>query len=180
MSIAKTERGLKVMKDRSVPLTPRQRSVFILVDGRRTLEDLLAASAALGATREDIEKLFELGLVARAAAPASAAPGPAPVPSPAAAPVVAPAAPVAPATAGQTDQIAQPAGDGDARTPAQRYQEAYLVASQLTASLGLRGFRLNLAVEAARSYEDLLALAPRIRDAVGPEKYAALGRALGA
>ena len=37
-----------------------------------------------------------------------------------------------------------------------RYQSAYPLATKLTASLGLRGFRLNLAVEAAGSYEELL------------------------
>jgi hypothetical protein len=66
----------------------------------------------------------------------------------------------------------------DERSPQQRYQDAYPLATKITASLGLRGFRLNLAVEAATSYEALLALAPKIRDAVGPEKFAALGKAL--
>jgi len=35
----------------------------------------------------------------------------------------------------------------------ERYAEAYPIATQLTADLGLRGFRLNLAVEAALDYE---------------------------
>ncbi len=154
MSIAKTEVGLQVMKDRSVSLTPRQRSVFILIDGRRTLEDILAASAAIGASREDIDHLFALGLVTDAA------------------PSLTPA-----------EQAAAEARDAanrqhNARPPAQRYQEAYPIATRLTAALGLRGFRLNLAVEAAGNYEQLLELAPRIREAVGPEKYRPLGDAL--
>ena len=45
--------------------------------------------------------------------------------------------------------------------------------------LGLRGVRLNLAVEGATSYEDLLALSPKIRDAVGVDKFAPLAKALG-
>jgi hypothetical protein len=49
----------------------------------------------------------------------------------------------------------------------------------LTGGLGLRGFRLNLAVEGTSSYEELLALAPKIRASVGPEKAAILDRALG-
>ena len=52
------------------------------------------------------------------------------------------------------------------------------MATQLTASLGLRGFRLNLAVEAASGYDDLLALLPKIQAAVGNEKCAGLERAL--
>ena len=72
---------------------------------------------------------------------------------------------------------AAPAAASD-RSAQQRYQDAYPVATQLTASLGLRGFRLNLAVEGAGSFEKLLELAPKIRDAVGPEKYASLDKAL--
>jgi hypothetical protein len=63
--------------------------------------------------------------------------------------------------------------------PQQRYATAYPIATRLTAGLGLRGVRLNLAVEAATSYEELLALSPRIRDAVGPLKFAPLAAALG-
>jgi hypothetical protein len=51
-----------------------------------------------------------------------------------------------------------------------RYKRAYPLAAQLTSSLGLRGFRLNLAVEAAGNLEQLRALTPKIREAVGPEK----------
>lgn len=154
MSIAKTETGLQVLKDRSVPLTPRQRSVFILVDGRRSLPELLAASAAMGVSQEDVEQLFALGLITDSAPQASAA--------------------------GQVTAMALDGGvdEQPARSPMQRYQDAYPIATRLTASLGLRGFRLNLAVEAAGNYEQLLELAPRIREAVGPEKFVPLDRAL--
>lgn len=64
------------------------------------------------------------------------------------------------------------------RTPRQRYAAAYPLATRLTASLGLRGFTLNLAVEAAQGYEDLLALLPRIQDAVGQAACAELAQAL--
>jgi hypothetical protein len=64
------------------------------------------------------------------------------------------------------------------RTPQERYAEAYPIATRLTASLGLRGFRLNLAVEGALNYEQLLEVAPKIRDAVGADKFAPLDSAL--
>lgn len=143
MIVVKTDAGQQVLKDRSVALTPRQRSAFILFDGKRTAAEVLAASAGMGVTADDVQKLFELGLI-------EALPGD---PGPAA---------------------AAPSG----RTAQQRYQDAYPVAAQLTAGLGLRGFRLNLAVEAAGNYEQLAELAPKIREAVGPEKYAPLDRAL--
>lgn len=58
------------------------------------------------------------------------------------------------------------------------YSKAYPIATCLTAGLGLRGFRLNLAVEAAGDLDKLKELAPRIREAVGPEKFLALENAL--
>ena len=148
MLIFKTESGHRVMKDRSVPLTPRQRSAFIMCDGKRTLEDVLAATAPTGVTRADIDHLFELGLVTADALPAAAA---------------------EPESAPPQSAVV---------TPQERYARAYPLAIQLTSALGLRGFRLNLAVEAATSYEQLLEVGPRIRDAVGAERYRPLEKIL--
>jgi hypothetical protein len=158
MIFAKTEVGQQVLKDRSIPLTPRQRSAFIMFDGKRSLADVLAATKAMGIVAEDVQKLVELGLLEEMA---SANPAPVPAPTPSSAPES------APALAGTSGRSAQ-----------QRYQDAYPIATRLTASLGLRGFRLNLAVEAASSYEQLLELAPKIGAAVGPEQYAPLAKAL--
>jgi len=68
--------------------------------------------------------------------------------------------------------------EGSGRSPKERYQAAYPIATELTAGLGLRGFRLNLAVEGAGSFEDLAALAPKIREAVGDAKFERLDKAL--
>jgi hypothetical protein len=67
------------------------------------------------------------------------------------------------------------AGSGSA---AERYLAAKPIATELTASLGLRGFRLNLAVEAASGYDELLALLPKIQGAVGPNACQRLEDAL--
>ena len=143
---AKTASGQQVLKDRSVTLTPRQRAAFILIDGKRSVDDVLIATSAAGVTRADIELLFQLGVVA----------------------------------AGGTQPVTPSANDETPRhaTPQERYKAAYPVATRLTAGMGLRGVRLNLAVEAAGSFEDLRALAPRILDAVGAEKFAELDAAL--
>ncbi len=154
MSIVKTEAGQRVLKDRSVPLTPRQRSVFILIDGKRTMPEVLAASAAMGVSDEDLERLFELGLIADEE-------------------------PVLSAEEVAVASVREDAlRERQARSPMQCYQDAYPIATRLTAALGLRGFRLNLAVEAAGNHEQLLALAPRIKEAVGADKYAPLEEAL--
>jgi hypothetical protein len=185
MILVKTEAGLRVLRDRSVALTPRQRSAFILCDGKRSVEEVLQSGMGVG--REDIDRMVELGLLgplaAVAAAPGVAAPAPmrvAPAPAAAApaatalvaAPVAAPVAPAAAAAA-----TAAPAA-GAARSNQQRYKDAYPIATQLTGALGLRGFRLNLSVEGTSNYEQLLALLPKIEQAVGPEKAAPLHRAL--
>ncbi len=154
MLIVKTDLGHRVLKDRSVALTPRQRSALILFDGQRTLDQVLQTTAATGVTREDVDKLLELGLVMDS--------------NP------------------EQTRVEQAAAKAQAdaiehhkhRTPQERYAEAYPIATALTAGLGLRGFRLNLAVEAATTYEKLLEVAPKIRDAVGPEKYKPLDNAL--
>ncbi len=65
-----------------------------------------------------------------------------------------------------------------ARSAQERYRDAYPVAVALTGKLGLSGFRLNLSVEAATSFDQLAAVAPKIRDAVGPQAYVPLEQAL--
>jgi hypothetical protein len=53
-----------------------------------------------------------------------------------------------------------------------------VLATRLTASLGLRGFMLNLSVESAAGYDDLLKLFPKIQAAVGEKAARELERAL--
>lgn len=154
MIIVKTEAGLRVLKDRSVPLTPRQRSAFILVDGKRTLDQLLAATALAGVTREDFERLFEAGLVADANPQETAS------------------------RLAAVQAAAEEVHRHKTRTPWQRYAEAYPLAVRLAAGLGVLGAQLNLDVEAVASFEELQALAPRLLAAVGPGAFAALDFAL--
>jgi hypothetical protein len=52
------------------------------------------------------------------------------------------------------------------------------MATKLTASLGLRGFMLNLAVEGASGFDELVTLLPKIQEAVGAKPCMALERAL--
>jgi len=177
MILVKTQAGQQIFKDRSVRLTPRQRSAFILFDGKRTIGDVLDAGMGIG--QDDIDQMVELGMLGEvgdssepSANSANVVPsqpaGLAVVLNKAAAPVavsgVAAASPVPVAATGRSTQL--------------RYQEAYPIATRLTAGLGLRGFRLNLSVEGATTYEQLAALAPKIKAAVGDEKADPLERAL--
>jgi hypothetical protein len=161
--LVKTDAGVQVMKDRSIALSPRQRSAFILFDGRRTLDQVLDATAATGVSRDDIEQLVSFGLLAE--------------PAPARAEVEAEAE--EPHFSADTVPMGLPlAPQHLRRPPRQRYAEAYPIAVQLASGLGLRGERLTIAVEGASTYEQLVALAPKIREAVGPEKFLPLGLAL--
>ncbi|MCA0324977.1 MAG: hypothetical protein LCH89_05155 [Proteobacteria bacterium] len=170
MIYGKTELGLHVLKDRhAATITQRQRSILILFDGKRTLDAVLQATAGLGATPEDVQVLVDGGLVVPADAGHTSAP----------------AAPQAPSNFGElapASGFSSTLGPLDLPTDIEerqrRYRAAYPIATQLTAQLGLRGFRLNLAVEAAEGYEGLLELMPKIREAIGDARVKPLQRAL--
>ncbi len=154
MKLIKTETGQQAFKERSALFSPRQRSAFILFDGVKSLDQVLAAAAGLGVTAADVDHMVAQGFLKMELGPD---------------PVTAPGAPAAAAV-----DAAPPSN----RTPQERYSDAKPLATKLTASLGLRGFMLNLSVESAAGYDDLLALLPKIQDAVGTKACRDLERAL--
>lgn len=143
MTLAKTDAGLRMLRDRASGLSPRQRAALILFDGQRSLADVLAATAPGGVTRADIDRLVDLGLVAELA-----------------------------------EHFPSFSDSGPGGLDRDRYLQVYAIAIALTTELGGKWGNLNLAVEAANNLEELQALAPRIRAAVGPMKYARLEAAL--
>ncbi len=156
MKLIKTETGQQAFKERSPLFSARQRTAFIMFDGHKTVEQVLAAAGGLGLSPEDVEHMVAHGFLAPAAGEAV----------------------LAEAKAVQ-DGAAQAVADSFKVHSAQdRYQQAKPLATKLTAALGLRGFRLNLAVESASGYEELLALLPKIREAVGVKACEDLERAL--
>ncbi len=169
MVLVKTPAGQEALKHRHGSLSSRQRSAFILFDGKRTTGEILAATAAMGITQDDVQAMIAQGLLAPVGGQ---------MPAAAANPVAGPATPaLAEAPATDLGTVASPV-EGSGRSPMERYQAAYPIATELTAGLGLRGFRLNLAVEGAGSFEGLAALAPKIREAVGDAKFERLDKAL--
>jgi hypothetical protein len=173
MKHKKTELGKQLFQERNITLSFRQRSAFILFDGEKDDSVIFKSLAATGLDAADIAHLVKVGLIEasdgfkssdfrssdfKASVPFSAS-----VPS-------------------GTANAANPNDSAAAARPAaseqERYQRAYPIATKLTSGLGLRGFRLNFALESAAGYKDLVALAPKIREAVGDEKYAELARAL--
>jgi hypothetical protein len=168
MALAKTEAGRAALKERSPLLSARQKSTMILFNGVKSVNEVLTLVGGLGVTQADVDQMIANGFLAENS-PASPASQASHVASTRAAPVGAVSAAIVP------EAVPAPSG----MTPnQQRFATAWPLATQLTASLGLRGFRLNLSVESASGFDDLLALFPKIEAAVGAEKAAALGRVL--
>lgn len=156
MRLIKTETGQQAFKARSPVFSARQRTAFIMFDGHKTVDQVLAAALSLGLTAEDVEHMVEHGMLAPVAD--EVAPG------------VTEAAHLRAAQAALTAF--------NAHSIQERYTEAMPIATKLTAGLGLRGFRLNLAVQAAAGYDELLMLLPKIQEAVGAKASEELERAL--
>jgi hypothetical protein len=154
MRYAKTALGQDVMKTRSIPLGPRRRTVLLLCDGQRDEREVLASTHGMGSGPGDLEELFKLGLIEPVAAPSAPAPEAADSPTQLAA----------------VDLHIEPAPLDETM----RFRLAYQEATQLTAGLGLRGFRLQLAVEQAMNLGALEAIASRLQEALvsahGPQK----------
>jgi hypothetical protein len=168
MIYTKTEQGKAALQDRSSGLAPRQRSAFIMFDGKRSAADVLKATSGLGVNAADVEQMVASGWLEPVADQAPAAPPPG---SAAAAVPVAAESATALVAAGAPG--AAPALDSQAS-----FLKAWPIATRLTAGLGLRGFRLNLAVESAGDLAKLKELAPKIKEAVGAEKFRELEVAL--
>lgn len=152
MPYIKTDEGQLAFKQRSALLSTRQRSAFIMFDGQKSVQQVVTATAGLGVNQADVDQMLAHGFLKENAATG-----------------------VADATAA-TAAAAVPAASS--RSKQERFSQAWPLATQLTASLGLRGFRLNLAVEAASGFDDLLTLFPKIQAAVGVEKCAGLEQVL--
>jgi hypothetical protein len=165
VTVSKTALGIQVMKDRSVNLSAQQRSALILCDGKRSAEEVVRMTSAVGVSLQDIQALMALGLVDQAAS---------------ANPVA--VAPIASTAAFSPQSV--PAGIGVA--PAAQaenaasvdYSAALNAAITLCSNLGFKGFGLNMALTGVDSLEKLQKLAPEIRRVAGDTKYKALHEAI--
>ena len=115
MVYSKTEAGQLAFKVRSAQLSVRQRSAFILFDGVKLDAEVLAATAGLGISQDDIAHLVKQGFLK------------------AASDVVAVSA-VAPIAAGTRLAESAQALPVTERSPQERYSAALPIATKLTAS----------------------------------------------
>ncbi|MGE0329933.1 MAG: hypothetical protein AB7P37_04515 [Ramlibacter sp.] len=136
----KSAKGVEAIATRQHGLGPRQRSLLILIDGKKSFDDLAKLSAMLGDTAKLLDELEAGGFieVAAAATPASS-PGPAAATQPVTAP--SPLASALPATSLP-----------DAKRFAVR---------KLTDTMGPMAEELCLRIEAARTPNEFLAAVTR-------------------
>ncbi|GJJ05609.1 hypothetical protein RugamoR64_61470 [Duganella rhizosphaerae] len=144
----KTAKGRDEIATRKYQLAPRLRSLLVLVDGRRTEEELLRNVAGLGLTITALDELLEEGLIVLSTSYATMPAASVADPAPAAPAAVAPATPAAVSQAGQ-------------------FQALYEFYNKtIKSTIGLRGFTLQLKVEKASSVEELRELRMPYLDAV--------------
>lgn len=190
MIYTKTELGRTALKSRAPILVARHRPAFIMFDGRRSAEEVLKAASGFGFTMVDVEQMLRLGLIeialdqtgSRSDSALSQDPNSSVLPSASDSSAL-PSAWSSSVHAANQNATIRPAGtplvDAAPSLDAQaHFLKAWPIATRITANLGLRGFRLNLAVEHAADLAELKELAPRIKDAVGDEKFRELEVAL--
>lgn len=125
----KSAKGAEAIATRQHGLTPKLRSVLILIDGRRSFDELMKLSTAMGDTELLLEQLLAQGFIEPGAT----------VPV-AAAPVSSAPAPLAAATGQRAATL----------TEAQRF-----AVRRLTDIMGPNAEELCLRIEAARNIHDL-------------------------
>jgi hypothetical protein len=152
VAVSKTALGVQVMKDRSVSLSAQQRSALILCDGKRSPDDVVRMTAAVGVNMQDIQTLLDLGLVAVEAALVSSSV----------------AEPVSVQVAAVGAVVVEPQ---EALAPNQDFSVALNTAITLCSNLGFKGFGLNMSLTGVDSLEKLQKIAPDIRRAAGDAKY---------
>jgi hypothetical protein len=170
MAHTKTDSGLQAFNTRSGQIAARLRPAFILFDGTKTDEQILSITGKLGVTQSDIDYLVQQGFLAGQSSSEGIRVDLDSPPQRIASPAVASQTPSLSA-----DNTSTPAAT---RTPQERYRDAKPLATMITANLGFKGFRLNMAVEGASGYDELLALLPKIQAAAGERACMALEWAL--
>lgn len=154
----KTDIGRAEIGARALVHERARRNLLLLIDGVRSQDALLVSVSGIG--RGDFDQLARLGLIAElsSSATSAAAPAPAtPAPRASAAPTVA-SMPVLDLIVGEDD-------------PLPSYAQFTARLTQLISKeIGLRGFRMTLAVEKAADLQELQPVAERVLAEIAKRK----------
>ena len=142
MIYVKTAAGRQALKERAETMPRKYHFPCLMCDGVRDSADILAASVQHGFTSVDLYEMVQLGFVEPVSTKVPTRLADAPVPSAAI--------------------QALPS-----QQQASVFFDASKLATALSANLGLRGFRLNMAVQTANNLTDLDALLPQLEKALG-------------
>ncbi|NEX59731.1 hypothetical protein [Noviherbaspirillum galbum] len=167
----KTEKGRDEIATRKYRLTPRLRTLLVLIDGKHTAGDLLKTVGGLGLTDASFTELLAEGYIESTAAAA-----PAPVIH-----ITTPEGDTLPPLAEDTTlSIADlPVESQPVVTDAERFQRVYAFFNEtIKSNMGLRGYALQLKVEKAGTLEELRALRRPYLEGVLKAKGNEVARAL--
>lgn len=161
----KTDKGREEIATRKHQLSPRMRTLLLLVDGKQPTEEVLLKVAGLGLNQDSVADLLENGFLRPVVAP----------PVPAAVTALA-------ATATATDAaVAVPpsAPSNDMLDAAERFRAIYQFYTEtIKGTIGLRGYALQLKVEKASTVGELRALRDAYLEAVLRAKGNEVARSL--
>lgn len=154
----KTDKGREEIATRKYQLSPRLRSLLVMVDGKQSIDELLRKVGGLGLSRESLADLERDGFIQAAASAA-----PVQIPEPQQTVAVADE---------KTDQSSLPVGASQFEAVYHFYNET------IRSTIGLRGYALQLKVEKAASIEDFRELRQPYLEAVFKAKGNEMARSL--
>lgn len=159
----KTDKGREEIATRKYHLSPRLRTLLVIVDGKHAADDLLKKVGGLGITEDSIAELLNNGFI-QAAAPVAAA-----------APLTATPQSIQHPETETTDVVTEnilPEGQTQFEALYQFYTKT------IKSTIGLRGYGLQLKVEKAASIDDFRQLRGPYVEAVLKAKGEEMARSL--
>lgn len=158
----KSVRGAEAIATRTAALAPKQRSMLILINGKRRFEELVQLGQGLGDPELLMAQLQEQGLIEPEPSSAAAPPGPAPLP-----------AGSSPAAAAEAARAARPPPLDPNQLGVPLPEARRFASRRLTDLLGPTGEDLCMRIENAKTPQDFRAAIRRteavLREVLGPE-----------
>lgn len=176
----KTEKGREEIATRKYHLSPRARSLLVMIDGKQTADELLKKVAGLGLTEQCMADLLQEGYIREAVVSAVSAVSTAAAPAPSA-PLHNIAASPDTRTGNRAIALAPSPTPSDAvlSDGQTQYEAIYRFYNEtIKSTIGLRGYALQLKVERAASIEDFRELKKPYLEAVVKAQGQEMARSL--